>query len=235
MRRTQFAGAGNSKPADDGRMSIRDLVSSDLKRVLEPEEMALAETRVAMFNHAPMLMAAGHGIWGISLIIHCLRHYSIGEMVLPIALLVLLLIADGALALLMRASAAGNIAAHLVTRAFCAALGISGLLWMVFTVTTQGGHASGDQIATVALGVGLAISTMVALHSPAGSIANAAVVIGAAAFFARDWLLTGALFLMAVAVVAYSIANARTMVASNRRRRALDEDSRKALHFVHEL
>ena len=90
---------------------------------------------------------------------------------------------------------------------------------MLFTVTTQGGQASSDQIATVALGVGLAISTMVALHSPAGSIANAVVVIGAAAFFSGDWLLTGALLLMAIGVVSYSIANARTMVASNRRRR----------------
>ena len=216
-------------------MSIYDLVSFDLKRVYEPDELGLAEKRVAMFNHAPMLMAASHAIWGIGLIIHCLRHFSISEMVLPIALLVVLLIADGALALLMRASAAGNIAAHLVTRAFCAALGVCGLLWMLFTVTTQGGHTSGDQIATVALGVGLAISTMIALHSPAGSIANAVVVIGAAAFSTRDWLLTSALVLMAVAVVSYSIANARTIVATNRRRRELEQDARKALHFVHEF
>jgi uncharacterized membrane protein len=216
-------------------MSIHDLVSFDLKRVFEPEDLTLAEKRVATFNHAPMLMAACHAIWGTGLIIHCLRHFSIGEMVLPIALLVVLLIADGALALLMRASTTGNIAAHIVTRAFCAALGVTGFLWMLFTVTTQGSHASGDQIATIALGVGLAVATMVALQSPAGSIANAVVVIGTAAFFSGDWLLTCALLLMAIAVVSYSIANSRTMVANNRRRRVLEEDARKALHFVHEF
>src|SRR5918993_5884988 len=122
MRRTQFTGTGQSKPADEGRMSIHDLVSFDLKRVFEPEELSLAEKRVAMFNHAPMLMAAGHAVWGTGLIIHCLQHFSIGRMLLPIGLLTILLIADGAFALLMRASAAGNIAAHLVTRAVCVAL-----------------------------------------------------------------------------------------------------------------
>ena len=45
MRRTQFTGAGKSKPADEGRMSMFDLVSFDLKRVFDPEEMALAEKR----------------------------------------------------------------------------------------------------------------------------------------------------------------------------------------------
>jgi diguanylate cyclase (GGDEF)-like protein len=216
-------------------MSMRDLIGFDLKRLFEPEELTLAEKRVAMFNHAPMLLASGHAVWGIGLIIHCLQHFSIGQMVLPIALLVVLLLADGALALLMRASSAGNIAPHHVTRAVCVTLGATGLLWMIFTVTTQGGQTSNDQISTVALGVGLAISTMAALHSPAGSIANAAMVIGAAAFFAGDWLLTGALLLMSFAVVGYSIATARTMVASTRKRQVLEQDARKALHFVHEF
>ena len=235
MRRTQFTGAGQSKPADEGRMPLRDLIAFDLKRLFEPEELALAEKRVAMFNHAPMLLASSHAVWGVGLIIHCLQHFSIGQMVLPIALLAVLLLADGALALLMRASAAGNIAAHHVTRAVCAALGVTGLLWMLFTATTHGGQPSTDQIATVALGVGLAISTMVALHSPAGSIANALMVIGAAAFLAGDWLLTGALLLLSFAVVSYSIATARTMVASTRKRQVLEQDARKALQFVDEF
>ena len=157
-------------------------------------------------------------------------------MVLPIILLGVLLVTDGALALLMRARMTASLPSHHVTRAMCVALGLCGLMWMVFTATTHGaGHACGDQIATMALGVGLAITTMVALHSPAGSIANAAVIIGAAAFFSRDWLLTGSLLLMAIAVVGYSIANARTMIAGARQRQALDQDARKALHFVYEF
>ena len=234
MRRTQFADVTKKRPGGNAGMPIRDVIGFDLKRLFDPDELGLAEKRVAMFNHAPMLMLAGHAIWGVSLILHCLEHYSVGGMILPIALLAVLLVADGAFALLMRASAAGNIAAHLVTRAVCIALALFGLLWMVFTATA-GVPDSGEQMATIALGVGLAMSTMVAMHSPAGSIANAAVVIGAAAFFAGDWMVTGALLAMAIAVVGYSIANARTMIAGARRRHELDQEARKALHFVLEF
>jgi diguanylate cyclase (GGDEF)-like protein len=235
MRRTQFTGAGKSKPADEGRMSMFDLVSFDLKRVFDPEEMALAEKRVAMFNHAPMLMAAGHAIFGAGVIAHGLIQYSIGPMILPIILLALLLVGDGALALLMRARAIANLPPHHVTRAICVALGACGLLWMAFTAIAQGTAPGSGQVANMALGVGLAMTTMVALHSPAGTIANAIVVIGAAALFAGDWLLTGSLLLMAVAIVGYSIASARTMMAGARHRRGLEEEARKALHFVSEF
>ena len=236
MRRTQIAGVAKEEAAEKSRTSIRDLITFDLRRAFEPDDHALAEKRVAMFNHAPMLLAAGHAIWGVGLIIHCLQQYSIGQMVLSIVLLAALLLVDGALALLMRISAAGNLAAHVVTRGVCGALAATGLLWMAFTASTHGlEHTGGDQIATIALGIGLALSAMVALHSPAGSITNAIVAIGTAAFFARDPLLTGALLLMAVAVIAYSIANARSMVRGARHRRALDEEARKALHFVHEF
>jgi diguanylate cyclase (GGDEF)-like protein len=234
MRRSQFAGTVKKKPGGDARMPIGDVIGFDLKRLFDPDEQGLAEKRVAMFNHAPMLMAAGHAIWGVGLILHCFRHYSVGDLALPIALLSVVLLADGAFALLMRASAAGNIAAHLVTRSVCVALGGFGLLWMAFTMTT-GGHGPNDQMAAIALGAGLALSTMVALHSPVGSIANAGVVIGAAAIFAGDWMLTGGLLMMAVAVVGYSIANARTMIAGARRRQELDQEARKALHFVMEF
>ena len=236
MRRTQIAGVAKDKAAETGRLSFRELISFDLKRMFEPDDLALAEKRVAMFNHGPMLMAAGHAIWGTALIAHCLQSYSIGQMVLPILLLVLLLAVDGAFALLMRVRLTAHLPAHVVTRSACAALGVCGLLWMVFTASAHGTqHATSDEIATMALGVGLALTTVVALHSPAGSIANAAVVIGAAAYFAGDWLLTGALLLMAVAIVGYSIANSRTMVRSARQHRALDEEARKALHFVYEF
>ena len=45
-------------------MPIRDLFMFDLKRAFDPDDLALAERRVAQFNHAPMLLAAGHAIWG---------------------------------------------------------------------------------------------------------------------------------------------------------------------------
>src|SRR5688500_12979881 len=236
MRRTQFTGGAKGKPAKDGRPSIRDLITCDLKRAFEPHEMALAEKRVAMFNHAPLLMAGAHMIWGTGLIVHCLQQYSVSQTVLPIIVLAALLLADGALGVLMRISASGNLATHHTTRGLCGGLAAIGLLWMLFIFLAHGeAHTDGDGIAIAALGAGLAASTMVALHSPAGTITNAAVVIGAAALFAGSPLLTGALALMAVAVVGYSIANARSMVRSARRRQALDEEARKALHFVHEF
>ena len=236
MRRTQFTAAANEKAAKGGWRSIRDLVMFDLKRAFEPDDIALAEKRVAMFSHAAALMAGTHLIWGAGLMVHCLQRYSLGEMILPFLALAGVLMADGALGLLMRISAAGHLATHHANRAVCGTLAASGLLWMLFITLTHGQtHIEGDGIAIAALGAGLAASTMVALHSPAGTLTNAAVVIGAAALFTGDLLLTGALAAMAVALVAYSIANARSAMRSARRRQALDEEARKALHFVHEF
>ena len=140
MRRTQITGVAKEVAAESSRTAIRDLIMFDLKQAFDPDDLALAEKRVAMFNHAPMLLAIAHAVWGVGLIIHCLRHYSLGQMLLPVALLLLLLLADGALALLMRISAAGNLAAHHVTRGVCVALGLCGLLWMAFTGTAHGGE-----------------------------------------------------------------------------------------------
>ena len=236
MRRTQFTGAPKERPAQDGRLRIRDLISFDLKRAFDPDDIALAEKRVAMFNHAPMLLAALHTIWGAGLIIHCLQRYTVGQLVLPMVILGGLLLVDVAFALLIRISAAGHMAVHHVTRTACAMLAGSGLLWMLFTSSAHGlGHSANDNMATIVLGVGLIAPAMVALHSPAGSIANAVVVIAATALFSGDPLLTGALSLMAVAMVAYSLANAQSMMRSARRRQLLDEEARKALHFVREF
>jgi diguanylate cyclase (GGDEF)-like protein len=236
MRRTQIAGVAKHQSAVEGRMSFRDLISFDLKRVFDPDDLALAERRVAMFNYAPFLLSATHAIWGIALIVHCLQHYSIGQMALPILVLTLLLATDGAFALLLRIRSGAGLPAHLVSRAVCAILAISGLLWMIFAGLAHGGaHGSQDQIPAMALGVGLAITTMAAVHSPTGSIANAIVIIGAATYFAQDWLLSSALSLLAVGIVGYSIANARSMIAGTKRRRMLDEEARKALHFVSEF
>ena len=89
MRRTQIAGGAKDKAAEDGRMSTRELISFDLKRMLEPEDLALAERRVAMFKHAPMLMAAGHAIWGVSLLAQCICENFFVQMLGPMLLLAL--------------------------------------------------------------------------------------------------------------------------------------------------
>src|SRR5215204_6508151 len=101
MRRTQFTGEAKGKPAKDGRPSIRDLITCDLKRAYEPDEIALAERRVTSFNHAPMLLAAGHLVWGVTLLAQCVCDNFIREMLVPALLLILLLAVDGAFALLM--------------------------------------------------------------------------------------------------------------------------------------
>ena len=234
MRRAQFT-ATKVNAADGARAPLAEVIGFDLKRGFDPDDIALAEKRVAMFNHAPLLLAAGHLVWGITLILHCLGTYSVGALIVPVGLLGMILAVDAAVAVVLRIRATANLAAHHATTAICILLCASGVLWTLFAATTHlPGHA-GDQIATLAMGVGLALAAMVALHSPAGSIANALVAVGSAAFFARDLLLTGALVLLALAVITYSIASARTMMASARNRQLLDQEARKALHFVNEF
>ncbi len=234
MRRTQFSGAEKDKPAKSGRMPIRDLIMFDLKRAYEPDDLALAEKRVAIFNHAPLLLAAGHFIWGVSLLAQCVCANFLSEMLVPVLLLLLVMAVDGALGLLIRIRA--NLQPHIVTRAICGFLAASGGLWLLFVNVA---HASqgmpNDQVTNQAIGVGLIVTAMVAMQSPVASITNALVAVGSAALLVRDPTLTGSLVAMALAVVAYSLANTRTMIASARLRRALDEDARKALHFVYEF
>ena len=234
MRRTQIAGVAKDKAADDGRMSFRDLITFDLKRAFEPEEAALAEKRVAMFNHAPKLLGAGHVIWGVTLLAQCVCTNFFSQMLVPMLLLVLVLAVDGAFAFMIRIRA--NFQPHLVNRGVCGFLAVSGMLWLLFvTVAHANQGMPSDHITNQAMGIGLIVAAMVAMQSPIASITNALVAIGSAALLVRDPVLTGSLIAMSLAVVGYSLANARSMVAAARRRRALDEEARKALHFVHEF
>ena len=234
MRRTQITGVAKGKPAEDGRPSIFDLITFDLKRVYDPDELALAERRVAAFNHAPMLLAAGHLIWGVTLLAQCVCANFFSEMLVPVLLLALVLAVDGAFALLIRIKA--NLQPHVVTRAICGFLAATGALWLLFVNVA---HASqgmpNDQVTNQAIGVGLAVTAMVAIQSPVGSIVNGLVAIASAALLVRNPILIGSLIGMSLAVVGYSVANARSMMRYARRRQALDEEARKALHFVHEF
>jgi diguanylate cyclase (GGDEF)-like protein len=213
---------------------IRDLIACDLKRAFDPDEIGLAERRVAAFNHAPMLLAAGHLTWGVTMLAQCVCSNFLAEMLVPMLLLVLLLAVDGAFALLIRIKA--NFQPHLVTRAICGFLAATGVLWLLFVNVT---HASqgmpNDHVTNQAIGAGLIVTALAAVPSPVATITNALVAIVAAAVLVRDPILTGSLGATALAIVAYSIANARSMMRNARQRRQLDEEARKALHFVHEF
>ena len=215
-------------------MPIRDLITCDLKRAFDPDEIGLAERRVAGFNHAPMLLAAGHLIWGVMLLAQCICDNFFAEMLVPMLLLLLLLAVDGAFALLMRIKA--NFQPHLVTRAICGFLAATGILWLLFVNVA---HASqgmpNDQVTNQAIGAGLIVTALAAVPSPVATITNALVAIVSAAAVVRDPILTGALGATSLAVIAFSIANARSVMRSARQRRQLDEEARKALHFVHEF
>jgi diguanylate cyclase (GGDEF)-like protein len=234
VRRSQIAGVTKDKAAESGRTSIRDLITCDLKRAFDPDEIALAERRVAAFNHAPMLLAAGHLTWGVTMLAQCICSNYFTEMLGPLLLLVLLLAVDGAFALLIRIKA--NFQPHLVTRAICGFLAATGMLWLLFVHVA---HASqgmpNDQVTNQAIGAGLIVTALVAVPSPVATITNALVAIVSAAVLVRDPILTGSLGATSLAVVAYSIANARSLMRSARHRRQLDEEARKALHFVHEF
>ena len=224
----------NKDTPADGRMNFRDLMTFDLKRVFDPEEIGLAESRVSAFNHAPLLLAAGHLVWGITLLAQCVCDNFISQMILPVLLLGLVLAADGAFAFLLRIRA--NLEPHIVTKGICGFIAATGVLWLLF-VSVAHAHQGmpNDQVTDQAIGVGLIIGALVAIQSPVASITNALVAIGSAALIVQDFVLTGALIVMSGAIVTYSLANSRGIIAASRRRRMLAEEARKALHFVHEF
>jgi diguanylate cyclase (GGDEF)-like protein len=215
-------------------MTSRDLITFDLKRVFDPDELALAERRVASFSFAPVLLAAGHLIWGVTLLAQCVCENFFSQMFLPMTILAVLLGVDAGFALLMRIR--WNFEPHLVTKAICGFVAGTGILWMLFVSIAHANQGMpNDQIANQAIGVGLIIAAMATIQSPIASVTNALVAIGSAGLLVRDLVLTSALIAMSLAVVAYSIANARNMIAGAKRRQKLDEEARKALHFVQEF
>jgi predicted signal transduction protein with EAL and GGDEF domain len=76
---------------------------------------------------------------------------------------------------------------------------------------------------------------VVSIASPPLAVVCALVATAGAALFSSDPTLVVGIAALTLVLVGYSVATARTMIAALRERQALDQEARKALHFVSEF
>jgi hypothetical protein len=117
----------------------------------------------------------------------------------------------------------------------CGYLAALGILWALFggTLTVNLGELS--HVALVPISAAIVMAAVVAVTSPPLAVVSAFVATASAALFSGSTLIPPGVAALSFILVAYSVAAARTVIATGRRRLNLDAEARKALTFVDEF
>src|SRR4051794_28817681 len=236
MRRARFAIAFETNDELLARSSVRDALSFDLHSPDSSDELSLAEWRVAGLDLIAILLGFTHLIFLVAYVLLASKvpiAPTLDNPLLPSVLAIALDCAAGA-AMVMRRRI--DVAPHSVIRALCVYVALSGLLWTWFGRTVQ------DDVfvvpiaaAQIILCAGISMGTIVSISSPPLAVVNAIVATVAGAFLANTPLIPVGVAILSLALVAYSIAGTRQIIATGRIRLQLEAQARKALNFVDEF
>ncbi|GAA4042943.1 EAL domain-containing protein [Sphingomonas rosea] len=205
--------------------------------VLPPEtddDFTLQSKRVTMWAYAPWLLALTHTIVGSILLLRGIHSFSFLDRVLAVAPVGAAIALDAAVGLLLWARKRIGVSPVLTAQLVLAWFAASGALWIMFGGAAYGGVAD-KSFLPLALGAGLAVKAMLSIGSPPAAIVNALLAAIGVRLLTDDPLLQAAIPLLGLATAAYSIVITRMMLASSRRRLALDWQAKKALNFVEEF
>ena len=236
MRRSRFAISFETNDGIRARSSVRDALSFDLHSPDSSDEFSLAEWRLAGLDLIAVLLGFTHLIFVAAYLIlarNVPSSLALDNPLIPAALVIIL---DGAACAAMLLRRRFDFAPHAVIRGLCVYVAASGLLWTWF------GQAVQDDTfllpiaaAQIILCAGISIGTIVSISSPPLTVVNAIVATIAAAILANSPLIAGGVAILSLALVAYSIAGTRQIIATGRIRLKLEAQARKALHFVDEF
>ncbi len=235
MRRSRFTTAFGDKDASE-RTSVDEALWFDLRSPESNDELSLASWRVAAFEHAPALLFATHLLIGITCIaLHPVKALtaSLANPTIPV-LLVLALDVMALFALRWRGRL--DLAPHSVVRGLCVYLAVVGLLWIWFGAAVNGpvdGIPGGAP--EIAMYSGLTMAALVSISSPPLAIVNALAATTAAALFAGSPMIIGGVAILSLMMVAFSIAGARSLIATGRKQLKLESLARKSQCFVDEF
>jgi len=235
MRLSRFA-PNNASCVSKTSVGFAEALQFDVQHPENEDEAAIAEQRVAGLHHVPLLLGTAHLLGAVAVVAHVGGKFwtlSVATIILP---LLVALACDAAAYVLLMLRDRVEIAAYKVTLAICALVGMTGAMWSLF------GHAaadlpgmSGSALLPLIIGTGLAAGAVVSISSPPLAVVCALVGSAGAILFSTDIMLVIGVAALTIILVAYSVATARTMIASSRVRLALDQAARKALHFVSEF
>ena len=235
MRRSRFV-SSIGKIEDREEVSIHDAFFFDLKPPESNEQDSLAQWRVAGLQHMALLLGATH----LLVVIACIfltteSHYSSwsDNPLLPAELTLGLDVAAAA-ALIVRSRF--ELSPRAMVRALAVYLAGSSALWIWFGAAVADDRFA-EKFAAEPVGVGaaFAMGAIVSIGSPPLALINLLGALIAAILLAPNFLIPGGVALLSFALIAYSIAGSRSIIAAGRRRLKLEEQARKAQRFVDEF
>jgi len=216
------------------RASVREAMTFDVMPPESDDDFTLQSKRVAMWAYAPVLLAATHLVVGLILVLRDRGSMSGGELLLALAPVVIAVALDGAAGLMLFLRKRLGLSPVTTSRLVMAWFTATGMLWMLFGSAAYAGMRDSSFL-PLALGAGLAIKAMLSIGSPPAAITNTLLATIGVNLFSSDPLLIAAIPLLGLATASYSIVITRMMLASSRRRLALDWQAKKALNFVEEF
>ena len=234
MRKSRFV--SRVQPLENEKASIGEALWFDLRSPETSDDATLADWRVGGLDHFAVLLGITHLLIAATclLLSPALAFDGVSDNPLIPAGLVIALDVGVATALLTRHKF--NLAPHAVVRLLCLYLAISGILWTWF------GHTVADDTyimplaaAPIAMTAGIAMGAIVSINSPPLAVINTLVAAVAAITLANSPLITMGVEILSVVLLGYSVAGARSYIASGRKRLRMQAQARKAQHFVDEF
>jgi diguanylate cyclase (GGDEF)-like protein len=236
MRRSRFVRALEQGGQDSGKPSIREALAFDVCTHETSDEESLTAWRVAGFQHAPLLLGVTHLLVALTCVVMHPSESLQPSLANPLVPLSLILILDAAAALGIHWRDRVQLAPSTVIRAICAYVGASGLLWLLFGAAVLGqSHTGHEASVPMGLAAGVTVTAIVSVRSPALATVNMLVAAIGAFLFSPSPMLAAGFIALCVLLLAYSVADARTVIATGRARLALDSEARKAVRFVDEF
>jgi diguanylate cyclase (GGDEF)-like protein len=235
MRRTLFGKSPDLERLAPPRASIRDALLFDISDHEASADLTLAERRVDSWKFAPWLLLAGHIIIAASLLVQDRPPAAQGNLVpglLPLAAALSTDLVAGLVLILWRRL---QMAPHTVGRVMCGYVAGTGALWALSSMAFGSLRLADAGFVALAMATGFFVRSIFAVASPPLAIINAAVAFTSTLLVSNTSEMTFAVEVLALVMVAYSVANTRESLARGRRRLALEWQAKKALNFVDEF
>ena len=234
MRRSRFAGAVKTNVRE--RADWLDTLSFDLRPPVTADDSAIAEQRVSQLTFVPLLLGVAHLISSITILLHF--GFAIPAKVAPFLFgpMILAMLFDLAALAFMRMHAKLEVSPRTVTLVMSLVVLVSSSLWTLFgyaAASLPDTNQSG--ILPIVIGTVIVATAVAVNSSPPLAVVSAFVGTMGAAIVSGDPAVVGGIGTMSMILVGYSVASARTMVATAHDRLLLDHEAHKALHFVNEF
>jgi diguanylate cyclase (GGDEF)-like protein len=235
MRRSRFAKPDEAVEMRDSA-SIADACWFDVSRPETSDEDSLSEWRVTGLQHAPLLLGATHLLITATLFVLASNQQYCFCDDNPLIPSLLVIVLDAVAAGLLLTRKKFNFRPHTVVRCLAVYLALAGALWTWF-----GWTVADDQFVTplnaapIAMAAGIAMGTIVSMDSPPLALVNIIVSVAAAVVLAGSPLIPGGVGILSLALLAYSVASARSFITAGRKRLLVEAQARKAQNFVDEF